>query len=58
MIRYNSSAKNKKTKGGLNAGVEEFLSKLFDQTEVLARIKMLLRVKELNDKLNYAYDVM
>lgn len=41
---------------GIEAGAEEFLSKPFDETEVLARIKMLLRVKELNDKLNYAYD--
>src|SRR5208283_4389827 len=37
-------------------GAEEFLSKPFHQMEVLARIKMLLTVKELNYKLNYAYD--
>src|SRR5208283_327353 len=41
---------------GIEAGAEEFLSKPFDQMEVLARIKMLLTVKELNYKLNYAYD--
>src|SRR5208337_2063928 len=41
---------------GIEAGAEEFLSKPFDDTEVMARIKMLLKVKELNDKLNYAYD--
>ena len=35
----------------IEAGAEEFLSKPFDQTEVLARITMLLKVKELNDKL-------
>ena len=40
----------------IEAGAEEFLSKPFDQTEVLARITMLLKVKELNDKLNSAYD--
>lgn len=40
----------------IEAGAEEFLSKPFDQQEVLARIKMLLRVKELNDQLNYSYD--
>ncbi len=34
---------------GIEAGAEEFLSKPFDQTEALARIKMLLKVKELND---------
>jgi len=34
---------------GIEAGAEEFLSKPFDRTEVLARIKMLLKVKELGD---------
>lgn len=34
---------------GIEAGAEEFLAKPFDQTEVLARIKMLLKVKELDD---------
>ncbi|HEX7586869.1 MAG TPA: response regulator, partial [Anaerolineae bacterium] len=33
---------------GIQAGAEEFLSKPLDQTEVLARIKLLLKVKELN----------
>jgi PAS domain S-box-containing protein len=32
---------------GIEAGAEEFLTKPFDKTEVLARIKMLLKVKEL-----------
>ena len=32
---------------GIEAGAEEFLSKPFDKTEVLARIKMLLKVKKL-----------
>jgi len=34
---------------GIEAGAEEILSKPFDQTEVLARIKLLLKVKQLND---------
>jgi len=34
---------------GIEAGAEEFLSKPFDKTEALARIKILLQVKELND---------
>ena len=34
---------------GIEAGAEEFLAKPFDQTEVLARIKLLLKMKELND---------
>lgn len=49
------SAKKDRIKG-IEVGAEEFLSKPFDQTEVLARITMLFKVKELNDKLNYAYD--
>ena len=40
---------------GIEAGAEEFLSKPFDQMEVLARIRMLLKVKELNEDLNSAY---
>ncbi|NTV12317.1 MAG: response regulator [Desulfobulbaceae bacterium] len=34
---------------GIEAGAEDFLSKPFDLTEVLARIKILLKVKELHD---------
>lgn len=41
---------------GIEAGAEEFLSKPFDQTEVLARVNMLLKIKGLNDKLNCAYE--
>ncbi|TAN43659.1 MAG: response regulator [Nitrospirae bacterium] len=41
---------------GIEAGAEEFLSKPFDQGEVIARVKMLLRVKDLNDKLNSSYN--
>ena len=40
---------------GIEAGAEDFISKPFDAAEVLARIKMLLRVKTLNDRLNSAY---
>jgi putative nucleotidyltransferase with HDIG domain len=34
---------------GIEAGAEEFLSKPIDQTEMLARMNLLLKVKELND---------
>lgn len=40
---------------GIEAGAEDFISKPFDSGEVLARIKMLLHVKSLNDRLNSAY---
>jgi formate hydrogenlyase transcriptional activator len=35
---------------GIKAGAEDFISKPFDCAEVLARIKMLLEVKQLNDQ--------
>ncbi len=35
---------------GIEAGAEDFLSKPIDPAEVLARIKMLLKVKALNEK--------
>lgn len=41
---------------GIDVGVEEYLTKPFDRREVLARIKMLLRVKDLNDRLDSAYE--
>ena len=40
---------------GIEAGAEDFISKPFDSGEVLARIKMLLHVKSLNDRLQSAY---
>jgi response regulator RpfG family c-di-GMP phosphodiesterase len=40
---------------GIEAGAEDFISKPIDQAEVLARVKMLLKMKELNDRLAQAY---
>ena len=39
---------------GIEAGAEDFISKPFNATEVLARITMLLQVKELSDQLKNA----
>ncbi|MHC1711313.1 MAG: HD domain-containing phosphohydrolase [Solidesulfovibrio sp.] len=39
----------------IEAGAEDFISKPFDSAEVLARVRMLLRVKELSDGLKLAY---
>ena len=41
---------------GIEAGAEEFLSKPFDLEEVLARIKMLLKMKALDDERKRAED--
>jgi len=40
---------------GIEAGAEDFISKPFDHTEVLARIKILLRIRELHKRLHHAY---
>lgn len=39
----------------IEAGADDFISKPFDQAEILARIKMLLKVKSLNDSLRDAH---
>ena len=41
---------------GIEAGADDFISKPFDQGEILARVKMLLKIKDLNDRLSFAYD--
>ena len=40
---------------GIEAGAEDFLSKPFDQAEVLARIRMLLEMRGLHQRLDSAY---
>lgn len=49
------SAKEDRIKG-IEAGAEDFISKPIDRGEVLARVKMLLKMKVLNDRLNHAYE--
>jgi response regulator RpfG family c-di-GMP phosphodiesterase len=40
---------------GIEAGADDFISKPFDHGEILARIKMLLKVKGLHENLKNAY---
>lgn len=40
---------------GIEAGADDFISKPFDQGEVLARIRMLLKMRELNQSLRSSY---
>jgi response regulator RpfG family c-di-GMP phosphodiesterase len=49
------SAKEDRIKG-IEAGAEDFISKPIDKGEVLARVRMLLKMKTLNDRLQHAYE--
>ncbi|HCC54299.1 MAG TPA: two-component system response regulator [Desulfobulbaceae bacterium] len=49
------AAKEERIKG-IEAGAEDFISKPIDQGEVLARVKMLLKMKTMNDRLHHAYE--
>lgn len=40
---------------GIEAGADDFMSKPIEQAEVLARVRMLLKVKALDDRLRHAY---
>ena len=40
---------------GIEAGAEDFISKPFDRAEILARVRMLLKVKDSNDRLRLAH---
>jgi C4-dicarboxylate-specific signal transduction histidine kinase len=56
VVMITSHADTKYRIRGIEAGAEDFITKPFDSAEVLARIKMLLHVKSLNDRLTSAYN--
>ncbi len=43
---------------GIDAGADDFLTKPFDRTELLARVRSLLRVKRYTDELDHAETVI
>jgi response regulator RpfG family c-di-GMP phosphodiesterase len=43
---------------GIEAGAEDYIKKPFNEAEVIARINMLLKVKDLNEKLIDAYSTI
>jgi len=43
---------------GIEAGSDDYINKPFNEAEVLARIRMLLKVRELNEKLSDAYSTI
>ncbi len=56
VVMITSFADVKNRVRGIEAGAEDFISKPFDSAEVLARIKMLLHVRSLNEQLQNAHD--
>ncbi len=55
VILITALASNEDRIRGIEAGADDFISKPFSQREVLSRIEMLLKMKELNNSLSHAY---
>jgi response regulator RpfG family c-di-GMP phosphodiesterase len=55
VIMLTSLSDRKSRIKGIEAGAEDFICKPFDKEVLLARIRMLLRLKALNDRLIHAY---
>src|SRR6516225_5274910 len=51
IILVTAKADSKDIVAGLDAGADEYLTKPVDQTSLVARVKSMLRVKELHDKI-------
>ncbi len=52
IILVTAKADSKDVVAGLEAGADEYLTKPVDQTSLVARVKSMLRVKELHDKVS------
>ncbi len=56
VVMITSLQNRKERTKGIEAGAEDFISKPIDQGEVLARIRMLLRMRDLNEQLEQSYE--
>lgn len=56
VIMVTALAEKKDRIKGIEAGADDFISKPINHGEVLARIKMLLKLKQANDVLNHAFE--
>lgn len=54
LMMTEAAAKYERIKG-LESGVDDFLVKPLDQTEIITKINLLIKLKELNENLNSAY---
>jgi adenylate cyclase len=52
IILVTAKADSKDVVAGLDAGADEYLTKPVDQTSLVARVKSVLRIKELHDKVS------
>ena len=52
IILVTAKADSKDIVAGLDAGADEYLTKPVDQTSLVARVKSVLRIKELHDQVN------
>jgi response regulator RpfG family c-di-GMP phosphodiesterase len=58
VIMVTALAEKKDRIEGIEAGADDFINKPIDQNEVLARIRMLLKLKQANDLLSQTYATM
>ncbi len=58
VVMLTALAEKKDRIEGIEAGADDFINKPIDQSEVLARIRMLLKLKHANDLLSHAFEDM
>ena len=58
VIMVTALAEKKDRIEGIEAGADDFISKPIDQSEILARIRMLLKLKRANDMISHTFEDM